>query len=121
MVLLHEARSNPVAILGENLEDLLHTHVLGDLLHKTLQNSVLEVHLEDLHSGDAAATPPRPALPCRRRLTASVSATTSVRYACTGMPVELVQVTMARASTLEPPGLRGRANPPMSTRTDLRT
>ena len=68
------------------------------------------------------AAPCSSALPCRRRLTASASATISVRYACTEMPEELVQAAMAGASTPEPPDLRGRANPPTSiTRTDTRT
>ena len=51
VILLHEALLIPLAVLGENLEDLLHAHVLvDDLLHKTLQNSALGEDQEDHHS-----------------------------------------------------------------------
>ena len=60
VVLLHEA------LLGENLEDLLHAHVLvDDLLHNTLQNSVVREDLEDLDDDLAAATIAPPALPAQ--------------------------------------------------------
>ena len=64
MVLLHEALLNPLALLGENLEDLLHAHVLvDDLRFKTLQSPVQGEDLADHYTDAAAATPPRPAPP----------------------------------------------------------
>ena len=58
---------NPLAVLGENLEDLLHTHVL----HKTLQNLVLEVDLGDLDDVAAATNAP-PAPPAQEPTTVAL-------------------------------------------------
>ena len=72
------------AVLGENLEDLLHERAFNDLLRQTLQNSVQGEDLKDLHSdanrrrrlpsppfknqplGERAETPKpsNPSLPC---------------------------------------------------------